>query len=144
MKNFKFKVDNRPYVVDIVQIGNKMATVNVNGILYEVELEQKSKLVKVPADSRKDFVPSTDTPPHTVRTEKSENGNTIIRSPLPGRVIDIMVKEGEMVSIGQTVVCIEAMKMENNIRTDKEGIVRNLNVQINDAVMDGNVLLEIE
>ena len=92
---------------------------------------------------RKDFVPSTDITPATPKT-KTENGKTIIRAPLPGKIVDVMVKVGDRVVVGQTVICIEAMKMENNIRTDKEGVVTAVNVEANRAVTDGEILLEIE
>lgn len=141
MKNYKFKINNHAYAVDIVNLGDNMATVNVNGVLYDVELEPKLKNGKTVLP-KKDFVPSTDIPAPQIRT-KSENGISAIKSPLPGKVFEILVKTGEKVSIGQTVICIEAMKMENNIRSDKEGVVKTIHVQMNDVVAEGNVLLEI-
>jgi biotin carboxyl carrier protein len=143
MKNFKFKIDDRSYAVDIVHVDGKTATVNVNGVIYEVEVDKKLRTAK-PVMPRKDFVPSTDIPPETSRADTTLNGKTIIRAPLPGKIVDVMVKVGESVSIGQTVICIEAMKMENNIRTDKEGVVTAVNVEANVAVRDGEVLIEIE
>jgi len=143
MKNFKFKVNNRSYAVDIVEVHEKTATVNVNGVIYEVEVDKKLKATK-PVMPRKDFVPSTDIAPATAKADKALDGKTIIRAPLPGKIVDVPVKVGDKVSVGQTVICIEAMKMENNIRTDKEGIVTAVNVEANVAVADGQVLIEIE
>lgn len=143
MKNYKFKIGNRSYAVDIVNVHEKTATVNVNGVIYEVEVDKKLKTAR-PVMPRKDFVPSTDITPATTRADKAENGKTIIRAPLPGKIVDVPVKVGDKVSIGQTVICIEAMKMENNIRTDKEGVVTAVNVEANVAVTDGEVLIEIE
>lgn len=142
MKNFKFKIDKRSYAVDIVNINEKTATVNVNGIIYEVEVDKKLKTTK-PVMERKDFVPSTDITPAAPKT-KTANGKTIIRAPLPGKIVDVMVKVGDRITVGQTVICIEAMKMENNIRTDKEGVVTAVNVEANVAVTDGEILLELE
>lgn len=143
MKNFKFRIDNRSYAVDIVNVNEKTATVNVNGVIYEVEVDKKLKTAKQ-VMPRKDFVPSTDIAPATARTENALGHKTIIRAPLPGKIVEVMVKVGDKVSIGQTVICIEAMKMENNIRTDKEGIITAVNVEANVAVTDGEVLIEIE
>lgn len=143
MKNFKFKIDNRSYAVDIVDVHEKTATVNVNGVIYEVEVDKKLKTAKS-LMPRKDFVPSTDIVQSTAKADKALSGKTIIRAPLPGKIVDVPVKVGDRVSIGQTVICIEAMKMENNIRTDKEGIVTAVNVEANVAVVDGQVLIEIE
>ena len=139
MKNYKFKIDNRSYAVDIVNVNEKTATVNVNGVIYEVEVDKKLRTAK-PIMPRKDFVPSTDLAP-AKKADHFQNGKTIIRAPLPGKIVDVMVKIGDRVSIGETVICIEAMKMENNIRTDKEGIVTAVNVVANVAVRDGEVLL---
>lgn len=142
MKNFKFKIDNRSYAVDIMDVNEKTATVNVNGVIYEVEVDKKLKTSK-PVMLRKDFVPSTEIIHASAKTT-IETGKAIIRAPLPGKIVDVPVKVGDRVSVGQTVICIEAMKMENNIRTDKEGIVTAVNVEAGVAVMDGEVLIEIE
>lgn len=143
MKNFKFKIDNRSYAVDIVNVNEKTATVNVNGVIYEVEVDKKLKTAK-PITPRKDFVPSTDITPSTAKADALVNGKTIVRAPLPGKIVEVMVKVGDKVSIGQTIICIEAMKMENNIRIDREGVVVAVNVEANVAVKDGEILLEIE
>jgi biotin carboxyl carrier protein len=142
MRKFNFKINSHSYTVDILSIGTDVATVDVNGILYEVEVEEKLKPAKKILP-RKDFVPSADTLP-PVKTYKAENSTGIIRSPLPGKVIDIAVKTGDKVTTGQTVICIEAMKMENNIRTDRDGTVKTIRVQTGDVVVEGCVLMEIE
>ena len=114
MKNFKFRIDNRTYAVDIVNVHEKTATVNVNGVIYEVEVDKKLKTAK-PVMPRRDFVPSTDVVP-TAKADKTLSGKTIIRAPLPGKIVDVLVKVGDKVSVGQTVICIEAMKMEANVK----------------------------
>ena len=143
MKNFKFKIDDKPYAVDIVNVGEKTAVVNVNGVQYEVEMQQELRSSKTPTIVRQDAIPATDTPP-PVRFPKSKEGSAQLRSPLPGKVIDIMVKAGDQVAVGQTVMCIEAMKMENNIKTDHAGTVTAVKVQKNDVVVEGDVLVVIE
>lgn len=142
MRKFDFKINEHSYLVSILGIDNNTATVDVNGILYEVEVEQDLKRNKMPS-SRKDFVPSL----NALSSGKSysEMGSSgIIRAPMPGKIFDLPVKVGDRVSIGQTVICIEAMKMENNIRTDRNGIVKSINVQTNDVVTEGAFLLEVE
>lgn len=143
MKNFKFKIDDKPFAVDIVNVSDSAAVVNVNGVQYEVEMQQEVKPSKTPTLVRHDAIPATDTPP-PVRFPKPKNGSAELRSPLPGKVIDVMVKVGDKVSMGQTVLCIEAMKMENNIKTDHEGIVTAVQVQKNDVVVEGDVLVVID
>jgi biotin carboxyl carrier protein len=142
MRKFNFKINNNSYSVDILSVDSNAATVDVNGILYEVKVEQELKPAKniIP---RKDFVPSADILPHK-KIYRADSSTGIIRSPLPGKVIDISVKTGDKVSTGQTVICIEAMKMDNNIRTDRDGTVKTIRVQTGDVVIEGECLMEIE
>lgn len=143
MKNFKFKIDDNAYDVDVVSVKDKIAKVNVNGVLYEVEMEQEVTTTKTPTLVRQDVVPSTDTPPPSRDNQPKNGSGAALRSPLPGKIIDIMIKVGDVVAVGQTVVCLEAMKMENNIKTDRSGTVTSINIQKGDIVVEGNVLLEI-
>ena len=77
-------------------------------------------------------------------TAPASTAGTKVTCPLPGTVISINVKEGESVSAGQTLVVLEAMKMENNIDAEKAGVVKSINVQAGATVMEGEVLLVIE
>ncbi len=70
-------------------------------------------------------------------------GNTVL-APLPGRVIDVLVKVGDEVKAGQEVVILEAMKMENAIETDYAGKVKQVLVESGQTVQTNAVLLEIE
>ena len=71
-------------------------------------------------------------------------GGAKVTCPLPGTVISINVKEGDTVSAGQTVVVLEAMKMENNIDAERGGVVKQVLVSAGATVMEGDVLLVIE
>jgi len=142
MKKFNLKINDHSYSVDILSMDSNAATVDVNGILYEVEVEKELKPSKAILP-RKDFVPSSNSLP-PVKTYTAENSTGIIRSPLPGKVIDIAVNVGDKVTIGQTVICIEAMKMENNIRADRDGVVKAICVQEGNVVIEAELLMEIE
>ena len=67
-----------------------------------------------------------------------------VACPLPGTVLSINVKEGDTVAAGQTLVVLEAMKMENNIDAERGGVVKQVLVQAGATVMEGDVLLVIE
>lgn len=67
-----------------------------------------------------------------------------INSPLPGTVLDIKVAEGAVVQAGQTVLILEAMKMENEIPTDFAGTVSKIMVDKGATVQAGDALIEIE
>ena len=67
-----------------------------------------------------------------------------VKSPLPGVVLDIQVAVGDRVGTGQRLMILEAMKMENNIDSDREGTVKEIKVATGDSVLEGDVLLTIE
>lgn len=145
MKNYKFKVNDRQYNVEILGIEDNLAKVVVNGEPYEVEVEQQLKTTKTPKLTRSLAVPSTDVTPTTAKTASpsAPKGAGILKSPLPGKILDVFVKPGDKVNIGQTIICLEAMKMENNINSDKDGVVTAVHVQKGDTVLEGNILIEV-
>ena len=67
-----------------------------------------------------------------------------IKAPLPGTIIQVLVKAGDKVSMGEKLLTMEAMKMENNVISEKDGIIRVVNVKPGDTVMQNDVLVEIE
>lgn len=145
MNNFKFKIQEKDYSVEILSFENNQVKVSVNGETYQVDVEQQIKTTKTPTLSRTAAVPSTESTPSLAKTA----GHPVVKpagliaSPLPGKVLDIFVKPGDHISIGQTIVCLEAMKMENNINSDREGIVTTLHAQKGDTVMEGDALIEL-
>ena len=70
-------------------------------------------------------------------------GDTVV-APLPGRVIEIKVKVGDKIAVGQEVVVLEAMKMENSITSDFAGVVKQILVSEGDAVQADSILIEVE
>ena len=76
------------------------------------------------------------------RNEISMNKNII--APLPGTILEVLVKPGDIVEIGQAVAVLEAMKMENEIQTEHAGRVISVNVVEGDAVGPGTELVTIE
>lgn len=145
MNHFKFKLNGREYNVEIISIEETIAKVKVNGDVHEVDVDLLQKFTKTPTLVRPPAVPSTDSTPSTARTADpaSPKGVGHIKSPLPGKILDIKVKEGDKVSVGQNILCIEAMKMENNINSDLDGVVTNIHVQKGSTVLEGDLLIEV-
>lgn len=84
----------------------------------------------------------------TTRVKRPTNhpikkGVGVIKSPLPGTILEIKKKVGDKVSVGDTILVMEAMKMENDIKADNNGVITAIKVNINDAVLEGDVLVEI-
>ena len=74
------------------------------------------------------------------RSANMGSGNLTIKSPMPGRIVKVMVELGQFVSAGQGVVIVEAMKMENELRAETDGIVDSIEVNADDRV-EGNAIL---
>ena len=145
MKKFKFTIQGNPYDVDILSVEDNVAEVEVNGIVYKVELEKKIQQTKTPKLVRATAHPSTDSNIVIQKTSKpsAPKGVGHIKSPLPGVILNVHVREGDAVKIGDKLITLEAMKMENSINADKEGIIKSIKVRQGDSVLEGDTLIEI-
>lgn len=145
MKNFKFTINGNAYDAEIKGIDDNIAEVAINGVTYSVEIDRKMQTVKTPKLVRTLAVPSTDSHPSVSKTASpsAPKGTGNIKSPLPGVILDIYVREGDMVKIGQKLLMLEAMKMENTINADKEGKVTSIKAGKGDSVMEGDILIVI-
>ena len=145
MKKFKFTINGNQYEADILSIEDNHAEVAVNGTVYAVEVDRSIPMTKTPKLVRSLAVPSTDSHPSISKTSSpsAPKGSGNIKSPLPGVILMLHVKEGDSVKIGQKLITLEAMKMENNINADKEGTVTSLKVKQGDQVMEGDLLIQI-
>ncbi|HNX06152.1 MAG TPA: biotin/lipoyl-binding protein [Bacteroidales bacterium] len=145
MGKYKFKINEKQFDVEIANIDENIADVVVNGKAYKVEVEKSLQSTKTPKLVRTMAVPSTDGSPQTAKTASpsAPKGSGVVKSPLPGLILNIYVNVGDPVSIGQKIITLEAMKMENNINSDKEGKITSIKVKKGDSVMEGDVLIEI-
>ncbi len=145
MKKFKLTINGNIYGVEILNIEDNIAEVDVNGTLYKVEVDRAIQAQKTPKLVRSVSVPSTDASPQTAKTSSpsAPKGTGSINSPLPGVILDIHVREGDAVKVGQKLITLEAMKMENNINADKEGRIIKINVSKGGSVMEGDNLIVI-
>jgi biotin carboxyl carrier protein len=145
MKKFKFTINGNQYETEILSVDDNVAEVEVNGTVYTVEVDRSIPITKTPKLVRTVAVPSTDSHPSLSKTSSpsAPKGSGNIKSPLPGVILTLHVKEGDNVKIGQKLITLEAMKMENNINADKEGSVISLKVKQGDQVMEGDLLIVI-
>lgn len=67
-----------------------------------------------------------------------------VRTPLPGNILNISKKKGDMVKKGETFLIYETMKMENKILAEKDGVIRNMKVNAGDNILQDDLLFEIE
>jgi glutaconyl-CoA/methylmalonyl-CoA decarboxylase subunit gamma len=145
MKKFKFKINGNQYEAEILSIEENIAEVEINGTSYSVEVDKSLQPVKTPKLVRSFAVPSTDSVPSVAKTSSpsAPKGAGTIKSPLPGVILEMLVKEGDVVKIGQKLLVLEAMKMENNIEADKAGKIVSIAKHKGDSVMEGDVLIVI-
>ncbi|MGA3013806.1 MAG: biotin/lipoyl-containing protein [Bacteroidales bacterium] len=143
MKKFKFTINGNNYEVEILGFEDNIAKVEVNGTMYDVEIQKDLKVPKTPtlvrAEAPKPSLKETKIPKNVIRTT-----NVTIKAPLPGTIIQVLVKAGDKVTMGEKLLTMEAMKMENNVLSEKDGIVRVVNVKPGDTVLQNDVLVEIE
>ena len=79
-----------------------------------------------------------------VRSNLDMSGPEIIKTSMPGKVVKVLVKEGDRVTSGEGIIIIEAMKMENVIQCRNDGVVKKIVVQSGEAIEGGAVLIEID
>jgi biotin carboxyl carrier protein len=146
MKEYKYKINGNLYNVVIGDIEDNIAHVEVNGTHYTVEMEKKPKAAPAPKPVARPVAKpaAAPAPAASAPASKPAAGKSGVKSPLPGVILDIKVKEGDEVKKGQTVIILEAMKMENSINADKDGKVTAINVSKGESVLEGTDLVIIE
>lgn len=144
MKKFKFTIHGNEYDVEILNVEGSTAELEVNGTKYAVEVEKKMARPITPKLVRQQVSPSTDMHKSERKTtaSPSEKGGTV-KAPLPGTVLNVLTKVGDQVKVGDQLLVLEAMKMENNIKADRAGTVKSVLVNAGDSVMEGDPLVEI-
>ena len=126
-----------------------LAKVSVNGIPFEVELKRPINPVhaikkpKVAAPKPAAPAPAHAAAPVAAAPAAAPGSGNPVKAPLPGTISSISVKVGDQVNVGDTVLVLEAMKMQNNIEAEYAGTVTSIVVNPGDSVMEGAVLLTI-
>lgn len=144
MKEYKYKINGNVYNVAVGDIDDGIAQVEVNGTPYRVELEKKKSAAVTVKSVRPSAAPRTASGEKVIAKPSTGSGNNKIVAPLPGVVLSVNVKVGDMVKAADTVVMLEAMKMENAIHAGRDGKVASVNVSPNESVLEGTTLITLE
>lgn len=152
MKQYKYKVNGAQYDVTIDSIVGNIAKVEVNGIPFEVEM-QGSSLVEedlptqvadeAAAPAAPAAAPAAVEAAPAAPAAGAPGAGAPVKAPLPGVVAKILVSVGQAVKKGETVLVLEAMKMENNITAEADGKITGICVAAGDSVMEGTTLVTI-
>lgn len=161
MKEYKYSINGNEYTVAVIDLDGNTAAVEVNGTSYKVDILGE-ELNITPRPAAKPVAPVAPAPqpqaaaPAPAQTAPAEqpaapapasaqpagNGKPIL-SPLPGVILDLKVNVGDQVKAGQTVAVLEAMKMENNINAEHDGVVTTIKVNKGDSILEGAEILLI-
>ena len=140
MKTYKMKINGEKYDARIKKYKNFQIVVEVNGIDYEIELEktERRKTEIVRSEKTQPALDVVKTPSKLVVTSAGS-----VLAPIPGLVLRILVKEDDSINAGDTVLILEAMKMESEIASTVTGIIKTINVKEGASVQEGEVLIEV-
>lgn len=149
MDRYQYKVKGVNYDVVIEEVGEGIAKVTVNGKPFEVELKQPIKVHQqfhqqskyIHVEPPKPAAPSIqhETPQPAVEA----GAGTKVLAPLPGTITELKVSVGDSVKAGETILILEAMKMQNNIEADVTGTITSILVKQGETVMEGATLVTI-
>ena len=150
---YQYTVKGVDYEVEIQDIEGNIANVTVNGIPFEVEMKQPVKAGKqkvklseerrVKSEESNSSSATNASSATTTQPAAAAASDKPVVAPLPGTINEIKVKVGDKVNAGDTVVILEAMKMQNNIEAETSGTITGINVNKGDAVMEGDTLVTI-
>ena len=155
MKEYKYIINGKEYAVNIENLQGNQASVTVNGKAYDVEIvgQAPKKITPVakpaapaakpaaaPAAAAAAPAAAAATP---AAPAAAPGEGTPFKAPLPGTINDIKVAVGQTVNVGDVVLILEAMKMENEITAEKAGTITSITVNKGDSVMEGTTMFTI-
>ena len=135
MKEYKYTISGKEYAVTIGERKDGVTAVTVNGETYDVAL------IPEPVVEKKIIVK---TPATTPQSGDKDDLQDALRSPLPGTIVDIPATVGQEVKEGDTLVVLEAMKMNNNLTAERDGKVKAILISEGEAVKENTPLVTFE
>lgn len=152
---YKIAVGEKKFEVEIEAIKDGLAQVTVNNETYEVNIEnfaevtgggaiKQSRPMPAPSGKKASQPPDISPSQKPVPASPLAAGSGVISAPISGRILEVKAKVGDTISVGQEVLVLEAMKMENSINSNVSGKLLEIRVQAGDQVATGDVLMVIE
>ncbi|MDD2285864.1 MAG: acetyl-CoA carboxylase biotin carboxyl carrier protein subunit [Paludibacter sp.] len=125
---YTFEWNGKRFHCELVARDQNKATVHVNGVEYKFSLESIFSYI------RKGMISDAE----------DKNTSVQIKAPMPGKIIDIFLDEGDLVNVGEPILTLEAMKMQNEITADCNGVIQKIRVNHEQSVMKDELLVEIQ
>ncbi|HEV7553760.1 MAG TPA: biotin/lipoyl-containing protein [Candidatus Angelobacter sp.] len=145
-ERWKCTLDGRELPVDVVYRQNGVLSLLLDGRSYEVKQETVGAETRVVVGHERFSASVRD--PRSFRSRRragvAEEGVMKVKAPMPGKVVRVLVGVGTQVELGQSVIVIEAMKMQNELKAPKKGVVKKISVAEGAAVDAGQALAEVE
>lgn len=145
-EQWECKLDGRVVPVDVVMLRRNVLSLLIEGVSYEVRREQSVAGLRLSIGTKRYAVQLKD--PRSLHSRRAESGSTEgkkkVIAPMPGKVVRVLVQEKMEVQAGQGVVVVEAMKMQNELKSPKQGIVQKVVAVEGANVNAGDILLIVE
>jgi len=145
----RMAVDDRKYDLDIVEVEQGVYSILYNGLSYNVEL--------IEGETSKQYIVNTFIKTYNIEIIDAETkyinnrnkgmeieGANHIVSPMPGKVVKILVSKGENVETGQTLIIVEAMKMQSEFKSSGEKVVREILVKEGDTLNAHQLMIKLD
>lgn len=145
MMEYEINIEDRHFRVKIKSVSDEKAVVIVNDSTYDVHFATSEKQKSKPAQlvRKKAVLDKEKQPEVTGQYDDKKDSLHVIKAPLPGTVMTLNKKPGDEIKSGETLLVLEAMKMENNVISTVNGVVKEISVDIGDAVQEGAILARV-
>lgn len=141
----EFSIDGQDVAADLVEVSPGIFSVLIGSEAFEVRVESALQGARIWVDGR-EYLAELDDPRRWRRGAggaSGAEGRQRVFAPMPGKVVRVLVEPESTVTVGQGLLVVEAMKMQNEIKSPKEGKVERIDVREGQAVTAGEVLLTI-
>lgn len=140
MKEFKFKINGKDYDAQVAEQDNGVLAVTLNGSTYAVEVPALVHSAIKPIVHA--AAPATAASASASKPAAAPAAAGSVTAPLPGTIKQILVSDGQKVKKGETIITMEAMKMENAITAEADGTVLKVRTSVGASVNQGDILAE--
>lgn len=146
---YVFKIDDKIFDIDLIEVSNGIYSLLNNGESFNVEAIAANSPTKYTVNT---FFQSFDLEIIDAQTkylrsrnqgQAADTGN-LVKVPMPGKVMEVLVEEGDVVKAGQTLVIVSAMKMESEYKSGRDGQIKNIMVKPGDTVDSDQVMIVLE
>ena len=139
MRKYDLTINDKSFSVTVKSFSPEAAQLEINGTFYNVRVDEIRQLEEAPRLARRTLSSGAPAPP----APKVSAAKGTLTAPIPGLIQEVFVKEGDTITIGQPVLRMEAMKMENVINATAAGTVASIRVNPGDTVSQGQELMVI-